>query len=48
MGWTIALLAVLMTACAQKPSNEIEGIIRDVLKEDQGFTLDVQPHPKVK
>lgn len=51
MGWitiTVWLFVAIMSGCSQKPSNEMEGIIKDVLKEDQGVTIDFQPHPKVK
>lgn len=50
IGWlSLSIIAgVWMCSCSQKPSNEMEGIIKDVLKEDQGVTIDFQPHPKVK
>jgi hypothetical protein len=37
---------VLLTACASKPSNEMEEMTKTVLKSKQGIEIDVKPIPK--
>lgn len=37
---------VVLFACNARPSNEIESMTRDVLKQKQGVEIDVKPIPK--
>ena len=40
------LALVILSACAAKPSNEMEEMTRDVLKSKTGIEIDVKPIAK--
>jgi hypothetical protein len=42
----VLIILVYLSACAAKPSNEMEEMSRDVLKAHQGIEIEIKPIPK--
>lgn len=46
----VSLSMITLAACSSRTqqTNEVENMVGDVLKADQGFTMEIDPHPKLK
>lgn len=43
------IISLMLTLCScQRPASDLSDISEKVLKEDQGITIEFEPHPKVK